>query len=76
MASREQGAATVRWTVWIRPGDETDTDERVILDNTEAHVRCFDGGVVIETRPTGFGDYHDERVVPWAQVIDYRKETL
>lgn len=75
MSDETHAAATVRWTVWIRPGDETDTDDRVTLDNTEAHVYWFDGGVVIQTRPTVFG-YHDERVVPWAQVTDYRKESL
>lgn len=71
----EKGA-NIRWTVWIRGGDTTDLDEQMTLLNTAANVYWFDGGVVIQTRPTGFGDYYDERVVPWSQVIDYRKERL
>lgn len=68
-------ATGTRWTLILRgPGDEL--DEHLTLLSTAGRAYWFDGGIVIQTRPTGFGDYHDERVIPWAYVIDYRKETL
>lgn len=62
------------WTVWTRGGDATDLDEEATFTSDVANVYWFENGVVIETEPTGFGDYNAQRVVPWSQVIDFRKE--
>lgn len=70
----EQATGTV-WTVGIRGIDHTDLDGEETIPSTAGRVYWFDGGVVIQTNPTGFGDYNTERVIPWARVIEYRRES-
>lgn len=52
----------------------TDLDEDLTLLSSAGRAYWFEGGVVIQTDPTGFGDYNQERVVPWARIIEYHEE--
>lgn len=63
------------WTIGIRRADDTELDEELTLLDSAGNAYWFEGGVVIQTDPTGFGGFDTERVIPWARVIEYRKES-
>lgn len=64
------------WDIWIRAGDSTDLDEQLTLTSDASYAYWFEGGVVIQTDPTGFGDFNVERVLPWSRITDYRKSNV
>lgn len=69
-------SADTRWTIIVAPLDETGVTETIVLTNEEADCFQVEGGIMLWTRPTGTGSYHDERLVPHSRLLDYRKETL
>lgn len=62
-----------RWIILLAPLDETDTVERVELDDAQAAVYSHEAGVTIQTAPDRLGGYANERIIPWRRVLDYRK---
>lgn len=62
------------WTIHIRAEGDHDLNEHITLSSDAGYAYWFENGVVIQTIPTGFGDFKHERVVPWSRVIEYFKE--
>lgn len=60
-----------RYRIIIKPIDETDTIE--VLEFSSEEGRCYptEQYLNIHREPTSTGSYHQQRCIPWGQIIDY-----
>lgn len=76
-AHRDTAATVVRWRIIVRSLDPMDPDSHEIVEVSDENgdmVFTHEAGITIRTSWTPVGSWREERIVPWAQVLDYRQE--